>query len=173
MPNLKKIQIVNQIAEKLKKNPNFALVNFGNLSHQKLEVLRRKLRPLSASFQVVKNSLFKVAAKKTNKKEIAAEEVLKGNSALLTLPLDWAKGLSAFYQFAKNENQVLFKIGIIDEKIYQREDLVMLAQLPSRDELIGKILTAIKSPPTRLVYTMKFGMVRLVGVLSQKLKIKS
>ena len=173
MPSLKKIQIVNFLAEKIKQSPNFILVHFEDIPHQKLEQLRKILRLATSSFQVVKNSLLKVAALKIKQKEIVSDEVLKGTSALLTLPKDWNSALSSFWKFAKTEGKFSFKIGLIDGKICEKDDLVTLAQLPSEDELIGKILTAIKSPPTRLVYTMRFGMMKVVNVLSQKFKVKS
>lgn len=171
MPNPKKIKIVEKISEKLKKNPNFALVNFGRLSHQKFELIRKKLNPFSSSLSVVKNTLFKVAAKKAGKKEIINEEILKGPSALLTLPADWSKGLSTFYQLAKNEEGVFFKIGLIDGVVYQKDDLIRLAQLPSKEELVGKISMIIKSPATRLAYTIRSGMWRIVQTF--KLKAQS
>lgn len=177
MANLKKIQIVEKLVEKLQKNPNFALVNFGNLSHQKLEELRKKLRPLSSYFSVVKNSLFKVALKKIGKKEIINEEIIKGPSAVLTLPSDWTKGLSNFYQWAKNEEGISFKFGFIDNVFYQKEDLIKLAQLPSKEELLGKILMTLKTPTTRLVYLMRFGILKITYLIklkaqSQKLKVE-
>jgi len=170
MPHPKKIQIVNALTEKLKPSPNLVLIGFENIPHQKLEQLRGILRSLNASFQVVKNTLFKVAAQKIGKKELVREDVLKGPSALLTFSSDWSAPLSAFYKFAKNEGQLSFKIGLIDNQIYQKEELAKLAQLPSKEEIMGKILTTIKSPPTRLIYAMKFGMMRVINVL--KLKVK-
>lgn len=172
MANLKKIQIVEKLVENLKKSPNFALVNFSNLSHQKLEEIRRKLRPLLSYFSVVKNSLFKVALQKINKKERIKAEI-KGPSALLTLATDWTKGLSAFYQWAKNEEGVSFKFGFIDGKLYLENDLIKLAQLPTKEELIGKILMTIKTPQTKLIFNLKFGMLRIINALKAKTKLKN
>jgi large subunit ribosomal protein L10 len=90
---------------------------------------------------------------------------LKGNSALLTLPADWAASLSAFYKFAKGEGNITFKVGVIDDKVYDKNELVKLALLPSREELISKIIMSLKSPQTRLVYSMKYNMQKLAYIL--------
>lgn len=168
MTKAKKVKIVKKLVKKLKENPNFVLVSFANLSHQKLERLRKKLQTLSNSLQVVKNSLFKVAAKKAGKKQIVNQKALKGTSALLTLSSDWTKGLSTFYQFAKNEEGVSFKIGILEGRVYQKEDLITLAQLPSKEELMAKISISLKSPATRLVNPMKLAMIRITAVLKSQ-----
>jgi large subunit ribosomal protein L10 len=167
MPNQKKIQIVSSLVEKIKQSPNFVLIYFEDIPHQKMEQLRKTLRPLASSFQVVKNALFKVAALKVNKKEIIGGKTLEGTSALLSLPCDWANGLSAFWKFAKIEGKLSFKIGIIDGKIYQKDDLTKLAQLPPKEELIGKIITIIQSPQRKLVYTMKFGTMRVINIIKK------
>lgn len=167
MPNPKKIQIVNSLIEKIKQSPNFILFHFEDIPHQKMEQLRKTLRSLTSTLCVVKNSLLKVAALKISKKEIVAGEVLKGTSALLTLPQDWTTPLSAFWKFAKSEGKLSFKIGILDGKIYQKDDIVTLAQLPAKEELIRKILTSINSPSIRLVYAMKFGMMRVINAIKK------
>ena len=167
MPNPKKIQIVNSLVEELNQSPNFVLIHFENIPHQKLEQLRKMLRPLTSSFRVVKNTLLKVAALKLNKKEITDDRVLTGASALLILPNDWTAALSTFWKFAQTDGKLSFKMGIIDGKICEKDDLVTLAQLPPKDELISKILSAVKSPPTRLVYTMRFGMMRIIRAVKK------
>ncbi len=168
MPSLKKIQIVNSLVEKIKQSPNFILIHFENIPHQKLEQLRQILRPATSSFQVVKNSLLKVAVQKINKKEIASEEVLTGTSALLTLPADWTTALSTFWKFAKTEGRLSFKIGVIDNQIYQKDDLTKLAQLPSKEELMGKVVFLIKSPLARIVQGLKSSPERMIRVLKFK-----
>lgn len=168
MPNVKKIQRVSSLVEKLKQSPNFVLFHFANTPHQKMEELRKKLHQASSKIQVVKNILFKIAANKLKKKELTSDEVLKGQSALLTLLGDWSKGMATFYKFAKTDGSLSFKIGIIEGKIYQKDELERLAQLPSREELVSKIITSLKSPQTRIIYSMRFGMLKLVNVLKAK-----
>lgn len=169
MPSQKKIKALAELIEKIKQASHFVLVNFEKTSHQKLEELRKSLNKLknNASFKVIKNSLFKIAAARIKKEELAEDQVLKGPSALLTLPKDWNSALSAFYQFAKKEGVLTFKIGIIDNQIYQKQELIKLAELPSKEALIAKLAFVLKSPARKTVYAMKFNMMRLVNILKK------
>ncbi len=170
MPSQKKIQFVSTLLETLQKTPDFVVIDFGKSTHKTLESLREKLRELTSEFggtpfHVIKNSLFKVAAGKIKKPEIAAEAVLKGPSALLNLPQDWATVLGAFYSATKTDENFEIKVGILDGKIYFSNELVKIAQLPTRSQLVAQIIASLKTPQTRLVYSMKFNMTKLVYVL--------
>lgn len=170
MLKTKKIEIVKKLSEKVKNSPHLVIVNFGNLSHQKLEELRKKLYERSSSLQVVKNTLLEKALKIAKKGELIKKELLTGPSALLSLSDDWLKGLSAFFQVAKNEQGVSFKIGLIEQRVYQKNDLEKLAQLPPKEQLLGKVISTIKSPGTRMIFSMRFGMIKLINVLKNKVK---
>lgn len=174
MPNQKKVSAVSLLVQTLEKHPNFVLVSFGSTPHKKLEELRRALKDAQqdgvASLHTVKNSLLKVAAKKIGKPEVADGEVIKGQSAVLAMEGDWTATLKAFFTFGKNAEGLVFKSGVVDGKVYFKDDLVRLAQLPGKNELIAKILMSLKSPQTRLVRSMNFGMQKLVMVLNAKAK---
>ncbi len=178
MPNTVKRNVVSVLVEKLQKAPNFVLINFDKTPHKKLEELRASLRAsqkeaVKTPLHTVKNSLFKIAAQKINKPEVADDQALKGSSALLTLPSDWSESLSVFHKFAKADGTLRFKIGIIDDKVYVEKDLVKLAELPSKEILIAKILSSLKAPHSRIVRTLNFGMTKLVYVMKEKSKTTS
>ena len=168
MPSKAKIQAVSQLVEKLTKNPNFAVIDFDGASHQTIEELRGKLFEKNSRLSVLKNSLFKVALDKIGKSELAAGETLKGQSALVTLTDDWSSTMREFYNFSKGSEHFTFKVGIIDGKVYFKEGLDTLAQLPPREELIIKIISSMKTPQSRLVYSMNFAIMRLINVFRQK-----
>lgn len=175
MPSKKKIQFVASLVDQLRHASHFVLVNFQSASHQTLENLRAKLRQstmqsVDAPFQVVKNSLLKVAIEQLGKKELMENRALTGPSALMILPEDWSKALTAFYSMAKTDKNFKFKAGIIDGKIYFENELNKLASLPSREQLVAKIITSMKSPQTRLVYSMKFNMMKMIYVLKSASK---
>lgn len=177
MPNQKKIKALSELIEKIKQAPHFVLVNFEKTSHQKLEELRKSLNRLEnnaslacrqTGFKVIKNSLFKIAAKRIKKEKLAEDEVLKGHSALLTLPKDWSSSLSVFYQFAKSQGGLSFKIGIIDNQVYQKQELIKLSELPSKSALIAKLAFVLKSPQIKTIYAMKFNMIKLINIIKNK-----
>lgn len=167
MASQKKIQIVSSIVEKLQRNPNFVVVDFDSAPHQTLESLRKMLRESASELHVIKNSLFKVALAKMKHADMTEKNVLVGSTAVMTLPADWISALASFFKFTKNNEAFTFKIGLIDGMVYEKPMLEKLAQLPTREELIVKIIGSMKSSQSRVVYAMNFGMNKLVNTLKQ------
>ncbi|HLL60884.1 MAG TPA: 50S ribosomal protein L10 [Candidatus Nitrosocosmicus sp.] len=171
MPNVKNISAVDSLVETLQNNPNVVLVGFEKTPHKKMEELRRLLgEDKKAKLAVIKNTLLEVALKKSKKEEMIDEKAFFGPSALLVLPEDWTSGLAAFYKFAKEDKSMTLKIGMIDGKTYMKVDLEKLAQLPSKEELVAKLIGVMKSPQRKLVYTLNFNMSRMVNVLKNAKK---
>jgi len=173
MPNLKKIQKAEQLKKILSEKKNFVVVKFEGTSHKKFEELRKSLKKKIASLTVIKNTIFEKALEaltKTNQSLKSIKEKffpLKQNSALLTFEGDWIDGLSTFYQFAKEEKTLSFKFGFLDNIAYESQSLLRLATLPSRQELLGRIVASLRSPASRLVYSLKFVEIRLISLISQ------
>ncbi|HLC94727.1 MAG TPA: 50S ribosomal protein L10 [Patescibacteria group bacterium] len=180
MPHISKIQKVDKLAETIKNAQHIVLVQFGSTSHQKFETLRKALKSAVKTekkplLQVVKNSLFKKAAQKAHKGTLADDRVLVGTTAILTIPAgpidkpdSWEGVLPVFYRAATEENQLAFKIGIIDGVVYRADQLAQLAQLPSREELYAKLVGFLYAPQRRTVTALRYGMMKLVRVLQAK-----
>ncbi len=182
MANTVKKQYVDTLVDSLSKSPNFVVINFDTLTHQTLEDLRGKLRAFEGlTFTVVKNSLLFVALKQagivnknTSESDIATiTEALSGPSALIIVPADWSAPLKAFDTFVKDFENVGFKVGVIEQTIYDAKKLVQLAQLPSKEELYAKILGSLKAPQTKMVFSMKYNISHFVRVLGAMKEQKS
>lgn len=175
MASQKKQDQVTDIVAVIKSNKNFALVAFGPTPHLSLEALRRELKTVGSGIKIIKNALFQKAINKLsqenkNYKALVKFFPLRENSALLTLKEDFVGGLSSFYKQSKSANGLTFKFGYLDEQIYQNEDLVKIAQLPPKEELLAKIIGSFKSPTTRFVHAIKFNVNKLVYVLKARSK---
>lgn len=172
---LKKNQ-VDSILQLLEKNPNFLLVNMGKTTHQSLESLRRDLRKTDSQIKVIKNTLFeksinKIALKKTVFNDLKKQFFpLKETTALVTLSKEWNEGLKALYLFSKKDTSLSFKLALLDNGIYNEEKALQIAQLPSRHELLGKIIGSVKSPMNKFVYALKFNTNKFVYILKTKSK---
>jgi len=173
MPNQKKIEKAQTLAKLLSSKKNFLIIKFTNISHQRLEQLRKNLKEKQAKLTVIKNTLFEKALESLvniNQKFKEIKEKffpLRENSALLIFEGDWSEALSSFYKFAKNEGTLFFKFAFLDDVVYSENDLIKLSQLPSKNELLAKIIGGLKSPSSRLVYALKFSFFRLSNVISQ------
>ncbi len=170
MPNLKKVATVDHITTKLQKNQNVTLIGFDKTSHIALESLRKSLRKSSATLTVVKTSLLQKALEKvTELADFRAKALpIKESTAVVDMPGDWSASLKAVYDFAKKETSVFLKIGFLDRVVYEKSSLEKLAQLPSKVELLGKVIGSLKSPVNRLDYAVKFPMTYFVNVLKAR-----
>lgn len=175
MANTVKKDYVSDLMGQLQENPHLVVVGFTSTSHKKLEDLREKLRAsgTTSSFMVLKNSLFRLAFYTFNKKnKVVSDEAsqtlqdnVKGQAALMLINDDWLSALKVIKDFAKDEEGFEFRVGLVDGQVYEQAGLSQLASLPGRDELVVKIIMALKSPQTKLVYGLKFNSMKLVNVL--------
>lgn len=176
MANQTKKTQVESLVELLNSAPNFALIKYEKTKHKALEDLRHGLKEQDSKIRVVKNTLLQKAlqTQAKTKKELAELVTkifpLKESTAVLTLGEDYAMGLKTFHAFAKKDNTVSFKIGILDNSMYIGADLQKIALLPSKLELIAKLIGGLKSPSSKLVYAMKFNISKLTLVLKERAK---
>lgn len=176
MPNIKKVERVDQLLQLISGAPHFVLVKHEKTTHKALEELRKELKKSESKLQVVKNSLFEKAfikftqSKKDFKELIGKVFPLRENTAVLTIGEDYAKALNAFWKFAKADQTLSFKFGLLDGALYLGVDLEKIAQLPGKEELLAKLIGGLKSPSSKLVHAMKFNITKLTLVLKERSK---
>jgi large subunit ribosomal protein L10 len=172
---LKKNQ-VGSVLQLLEKNPHFLLVKMGKTTHQSLESLRKELRKTDSQIKVIKNTLFEKSINKIAIKKIIFNDLkkqffpLKETSALVTLGAHWHEGLKTLYLFSKKDATLSFKLALLDNNIYDAEKALQIAQLPSQEELLGKIIGSMKSPMDKFIYALKFNTNKFVYILKTKSK---
>jgi large subunit ribosomal protein L10 len=176
MVNQKKLGQVKSLNELLKEKTNFLLINFDRTTHQSLENLRRQLKKTKTHLKVIKNTLFEKAVNlSVSDKPLLAEIKkkffpLKNSSALVTFDTDWSEGLKEIFNFFKKEKTISFKFALLDLSIFSPEEIERIAQLPTKNELLGKIIVTLKNPANRLVYSLKYNTNKLVYILKEKSK---
>lgn len=160
----------------LESSENLALIKFERTTHTSLEGLRRELKKNNAKVNVIKNTLMEKAIHKLSQEKPTLKAFsekalpLKETTALVTFDSDWSNGLKAFNTYTQKDTSLSFKVGVLDGTVYIKEELKKIANLPSRLELIAKVIGGMKSPASSLVRNMKFNMQRFVYVLSEKAK---
>lgn len=176
MANLDKKNLVSSISRSLS-TTSFVLAEIKEKStHIALEKVRRELKPLSGKITYVKNSLLKKAFQQNYQKNSVLRAFL-GNQAnfkfsvsICYLGAEWDKTLKIVSKFVKEGNLITFKDGLIDGQYYQAKDIDRIAALPSKAELMAKIVGGMKSPMCSAVYALKYNIQRLVFILSEKSK---
>lgn len=176
MANAQKKAQVEQMTSILESYKNFVVIAYDKTTHKALEDLRKKLRGSNATLKVLKNTLFEKTVEFMAEKDKAMGDVaeknfpLKGSSAVVGLNEDWSEALKAYYDHAKKDESLSFKFGYVDGASYDAKNVEALAKLPSKAELMAKVIGSMKAPMMKTVFSLKFNMQRFVTVLTEKSK---
>ena len=144
-----KEQIVSELQVKLNKANLGVLTSFSKMNVEKMEALRNVLRKSNAELKVVKNTLLDIAAKETAFSVLA--DHFKWPIAIVLSYKDPVEPTKALIDFARKNPELEIKIGVLDGKILTKSDITLLAELPSREVLLGKLVSVMAAVPTSLV----------------------
>lgn len=132
---------VKALAEKLKNAKFILLTDYRGINVADVTALRTSLRDTKAEYKVIKNNIIKRALDSNG--ESGLDSILEGPTALIISEDDYLEPLKAVYQYAKNNEFYKIKGGIIEGKVVTTEELITLAKLPSRQELLGMLAGAL------------------------------
>lgn len=141
--------LVAEFAEKLKLAKAAFLADYRGLNVEQANALRRKLQAVGVEYRVVKNTLLRLAAKDTG--VACLDEHLVGPTAIALVTEDPVAPAKALVEFAKQNNVFELKAGMLNGKLLAAADIKALAELPSREELIAKMLGSMSAPATNFV----------------------
>jgi large subunit ribosomal protein L10 len=138
------------LTESLQNSTSAMVVSFTKLTVTKDQEFRNSLREAGAKYQVVKNTLARIAVKGTDFEQ--ASDAFKGVTAIAWTendPVVLSKAISKFMK--DNADIYTFKSGVVDGKLVDFAQLTTIANLPSKEELISKLLWVINSSAQGLV----------------------
>jgi len=145
----KKASVVEEVQEKLKKANATFIAEYQGIKAQSMNEFRASLRKSSMDFKVVRNTLARRAVKGTPIESIGAQ--LKGPTAIAFSYDDAAAAAKLLVQFAKDQPKLVLKLGTLGDKVISVAEIKGLAELPSREVLLGKMLGSMKSPMSGIV----------------------
>ena len=148
-----KASIVSELTEKMKKSAFVLVADYQRMNVGHFGELRNRLVPVGAEMHVVKNSFLKRAMADSGFPDVG--EKLTGQTAVVTGEKDVAPVAKILKAFAAEFKTTALKIGLIDRAIVSTAEVEQLADLPSRDVLLGQLLGLLLAPATRLVRVMK------------------
>ena len=141
---------LDALAEQFQSASAGMLIGFKKLTVAKDQELRRSLREAGATYQVVKNTLARKAAEGTP--FAAAGDHFKGVTALALAEGDPVQLSKAISKFVKDNPDVFtFKAGVVEGRVVALPDVEAIATLPSKEELISKVMFLINAQAQRLV----------------------
>jgi ribosomal protein L10 len=140
--------IVQAIADDVKDAASVVLVDYRGLTVAQDTELRKQLREAGIIYKVCKNTMMKRAFEGT---ELAAlDEHLEGPSAIAISKDDATAPARILCKFAKDAKALELKAGVVEGTLYDNTALSELAKIPSREELLSKLLGSLQSPITNL-----------------------
>jgi len=141
---------LESLAEQFQAASAGMLIGFKKLTVAKDQELRRQLRDAGASYSVVKNTLARKAAAGTPFE--GATEHFKGVTALALAEGDPVQLSKAISKFVKDNPDIFtFKAGVVEGRVVALKDVEAIATLPSKEELISKVMFLINCQAQRLV----------------------
>lgn len=132
-----KQKVLEELVEKVGKQKSIVFFDFTGLKVKDLSELRKKMKAEGGQIKVVKKTLLKLALQKAGL-EIKVEK-LKGGVALAFGFKDEISPTKICYQFSQANPNLKISAGFFDGKIREAEEIIALAQIPSKEELLAKI----------------------------------
>ena len=136
--------IVAEISEVIKDAQSVVLVDYRGLTVEEDTALRKQLREAGVNYKVYKNTLMNFAFKGTDFEALAP--YLNGPSAIAVSTEDATAPARVLAEFAKKAKNLEIKAGVVEGTFYDAKGMLAVAEIPSRDVLISKLLGSLQSP---------------------------
>ncbi len=144
MPTTEKQRLVTEIKERLSSSGGLILADYRGLTVKEMRTLRVALAETGAELTVYKNSLAQIAIRELELPNM--DELLAGPTAFVFTPEDPVATAKALLAFAKDRKVFAFKGGLVEGALVSADAVKAIAVLPSREELIAKLMGAMLNP---------------------------
>ena len=158
--------LTKEYLNRLNASPFFIVVNYKGLKVAPLTELRKRLTKAGAEVHIVKNSIFRIAAKEVGVADLGA--ALTGQIAVITGQKDISAAAKVVKNFAAEFTKPKIEFGFLNNQRLENKDILILADLPSIEVLRGKLLGVLQAPATKLVALMNTPASQLARVLQAK-----
>ena len=166
----KKKEELDDLKKDLAQAKNLFVAQFKGITVAQDTDLRIKIRETKSKYRVVKNTLVKKAAEGTPAQGVTKS--FEGSTAIAynaNDPVSLAKALTAY---AKTNPLFVFKAGLVEGRVINLGDIASIAAMPSKEELIAKLLFVINAPAQRLAVALNGVARNLAVVLNQAVEQK-
>lgn len=167
MPTEAKERAVDEIAQKLRDSKVAIFTDYRGLTVTDLADLRGRLRPAKVDYQVVKNTLTRLAAAKA---DISADlnAVLEGPTAIGFGYEDVVQAAKAINDYARASRVFQIKAGLLENRVLSAAEITSLATLPGKEQLQGQLLATMTAPVQNLYGVLNAASRNLLSVLVQR-----
>ena len=164
MPNDKKIKKVEEYKKMFDSNDFFISLNPTGTTVSMISDFRKEIVKIDATYKVIKNSLALIAAKELNNENF--DELIDGPTSILATNSDPMLLTKLVYKFKNDIGlNISVKNGYFEGVIVDEKQLNEISKLPSKEELISKLLMLLLSPINRLVFSLKYPINQFTNTL--------
>ncbi|MFB0846979.1 50S ribosomal protein L10 [Paenibacillus oleatilyticus] len=148
-----KAQQVTEVSDKLKENSCSIVADYRGLNVKQVTELRKQLREAGVEFQVLKNTLIRRATATAELSDL--DEYLTGPTAIAFSKDDIITPAKILTEFAKKNDQLSVKAGVVEGKVVDFNQIKALAELPSREGLLSMLLSVLQAPVRNFALAVK------------------
>ena len=160
-----KAEAISELESAIGTATNAFLIDFKGITVPQVTELRKQVRETKSGYVVVKNTLALIALK--DSPIVAMREQFTGPTAIAFNAKDAVALAKALTKFAKDVPAVRFKGAMLDGQIVSTEQIQTIATLPSREELVAKLLYVLQSPMRGLATVLQANIRNLAVVIDQ------
>lgn len=168
MPTQAKAEAIEELKERLDGVRTVFLTEYRGLTVQQLSDLRKQLRAVSAEYKVVKNRLARLAVAGSGLAPLGRH--LTGPTGMVIAKGDPVAAAKAVHAFARTNQALAIKAGLVEGEVLAPERLKALAELPARETLRAQLVGLLTGPLVQLVGLLQAPQRELVYVLEQRSK---
>jgi len=171
MARPEKVNEVQAIAERIEKAQSMVLADYSGLTVDQMTQFRRNCRAQAVECRVVKNRLARIAADKAG--AAVLKDLLKGPTAIVFGAESQVDPAKIVVEFAKDNEKMQVKGGWVDGQSLSAAQVEALSRIPSREELLAKMMGSINSPARGLACTLNGVVAALARVIDAAAKEKA
>ena len=149
----RKKEIVKQIVDRLEKSQSTILADYRGLNVAQMNELRKQLREAGVELKVLKNTLMRRATEQVGLTDL--HEHLTGPTMVAFSQEDVIAPAKILHQFAKKNDALKIKGGVVEGRVVSVEEIKSLAELPSREGLISMLLSVLQAPIRNFALAVK------------------
>lgn len=147
----KKEQVVSEIQELIDNSKSLVVVNYQGINVENDTALRKIMRENNIQYKVLKNTMVELAMKDKNAGDFI--QYLDGPNAF-AFGADETTAAKVIKKFITDKKKLEIKGGYVAGHVYSADQMMALADMPSKEELIAKLLGSLQSPISKLVYVL-------------------
>ncbi|HPA18145.1 MAG TPA: 50S ribosomal protein L10 [Verrucomicrobiae bacterium] len=161
-----KTMLLEEVKQRIQDSPYAIITDYTGLKVSEISELRKRLRAVGARYTVVKNSMLRLAAEQLGWPEFGG--LLAGQTAIIAGSRDVCSAAKAVKNFAAEFKRPVIRGGVLDGRLLAAPDVAALADLPSREVLLARLLSVISAPATQLARIIQTPGAQLARVIKAK-----